>query len=223
MNLAEVVRRIVADDPASLHRRMSRNEGHQMPLHFAVRMHRPGMVSLLMELGADPLAVDDSGHTAAMYATEPGTDRRVMERIRAMTASELLSAERGQRPARSNPMDLVATLALGDWTTAAQLGDAGGVGAGVLHLMAKRGDGPAVRWLLDRGADPNARWAHWDSEVTPLHLAVLGGHPDIVRQLLDAGADPGICDSMHDSDALGWAQFFGRGEIARILTPRAGT
>ena len=40
---------------------MSRNENHQLPLHFAVRMNRPEMVSLLLELGADPLAVDGSG------------------------------------------------------------------------------------------------------------------------------------------------------------------
>ena len=32
-----------------------------MPLHFAVRMNRPEMVALLIELGADPLAVDGVG------------------------------------------------------------------------------------------------------------------------------------------------------------------
>ena len=41
MNLASEVRRIVGADPAQLHRPMSRNEGFQRPLHFAVRMNRP--------------------------------------------------------------------------------------------------------------------------------------------------------------------------------------
>ena len=83
--------------------------------------------------------------------------------------------------------------------------------------MAKRGDVPAVRWLLDHGADPNARWAHWDAELTPLHLAAGWGHAAVVRLLLDAGADPRIRDSKHDGDAAGWAEHFGRPEVVRML------
>ena len=146
-----------------------------------------------------------------------------MEAIRAMTAAELLSAERGHRPPRVGPMDLVAALAVGDLDDAARLQDASGgaPSAGPLHVMAKRGDLRAVRWLLDRGADPNARWAHWDAEVTPLHLAILGDHPEIVRLLLVAGADPAARDSLHDGDAVGWAEHFGRTYIVRILAERA--
>ena len=82
---------------------------------------------------------------------------------------------------------------------------------------------PAVRWLLDRGADPNALWAHWDSDVTALHLAVLGGHPHVARVLLDAGADPHIRDSKHDSDAIGWAEFFRQPEFVQLLKANAKT
>jgi ankyrin repeat protein len=53
--------------------------------------------------------------------------------------------------------------------------------------------------------------------VTPLHLAALGGHTDIVRLLLAAGADPSIRDSKHDSDAIGWANFFRQPEVVQIL------
>jgi hypothetical protein len=35
--------------------------------------------------------------------------------------------------------------------------------------------------------------------------------------LLDAGADPAIRDTKHDSDAMGWAEFFRRSEIVEIL------
>jgi ankyrin repeat protein len=227
LNLAEEVRRIVNQDPAALHRRMSRNEDHQLPLHFAVRMNRPEMVRLLIELGADPLAVDASGQTVAAYATAPDIDRPVMEKIRAMTASELVSAERGQRAPRSNAIDLMAALTLSDWKTAERLvreqphllGSGDGANSGVLHLMAKRNDVAAVKWLLAQGADPNARWAHWDSMVTPLHLAILGDHTEMVRLLLAAGADPGIKDSKHGGDALDWARFFERADMIRLLTP----
>jgi ankyrin repeat protein len=228
MNRADDVRRIVTADPATLSSRMSRNEDHRMPLHHAVLKNRPEMVSLLLDLGADPLAVDGSGFFAAAYATSPRTDRRVMEAIHAMTAAELISAGRGHRQPRGGTMDLVATLALGDWETAARLLreiprllDPGGASAGVLHLMAKRNDVAAVKWLLDHGADPNARWSHWDAEVTPLHLAVLAGHADVVRLLVEAGADPRVRDSKHDSDAIGWAEFFRRRDIVQVLKARA--
>lgn len=227
MNLAAEVRRIIAEDPSALNRRMSRNEGHQLPLHFAVRMRRPAMVALLVELGADPLGVDASGYPAAAYATTPDIDRPVMEAIRSMTSAELLSAERGERPLHVQRVDLLAALTLGDtetaerfWSERAGGGATGDPFAGVLHLMAKRGDAAGLSWLLQRGEDPNARWAHWDAEVTPLHLAVMSNHPDVVRLLLAAGADPGIRDSKHDSDALGWAEFFQRTAIVSLLATR---
>ena len=212
MNLADEVRRIVAADPSALTRRQSRNENHQPPLHFAVLKNRPEMVALLLELGADPLAVDGSGQPVAVYASAPETDRRVMEKIRAMVSAELVSAVRGHRPPRGGPMDLVALLALGDWDTATHLLhenpgliDSSG---GALHLMAQRNDVAAVKWLLDHGADPNGRWASGGADVTPLHLAASRGHADMVRLLLAAGADPSIRDSKHDSDAIGWAEHF---------------
>jgi ankyrin repeat protein len=220
MNLADEVRAIVAADPWALHRRMSRNENNQTPLHFAARMNRPEMLALLLELGADPLAVDGAGQPVASYATATDVDRPVMKAIRAMTMAELTSADRGHRPSRGGPLDLVANLALEDWDTSARLvrddPDLLQKG-GALHLLSKRSDVPAVKWLLDHGADPNALWTNWDAEVTPLHMAARSGSADIVRLLLAAGADPRIHDSEHDSDAMGWAEFFGRPEIRQIL------
>jgi ankyrin repeat protein len=227
VNLADEVRRIVANDPSALSRRMSRNEDHQLPLHFAVRMNRPAMVTLLVELGADPLGVDQSGNNAAVYASAPDVDRSVMEALRELTRGELLSAERGHRAPDARVTDLVAVLALGDWETAAQLHrerpgliGPGGASGGSLHLMAKRADPAAVKWLLDHGADPNGRWAHWDAEVTPLHLAAWGGNPEVVRLLLEAGADPAIRDSKHGGDAMGWAMHFERPVIVAMLESR---
>jgi ankyrin repeat protein len=78
-----------------------------------------------------------------------------------------------------------------------------------------------VRWLLEHGADPNVLWAHWDSTLTALHLAVMQDHADVARLLLAAGAATDIRDSKHESDAIGWAEFFGRSEILRLLKTEA--
>ena len=131
-------------------------------------------LTVLLELGADPLATDGSGYIAAAYATSPEIDRPAMEAIHAMTRAELVSAERGQRRPRCRPIDLLAALALGERETAGRLvrEDPGLLdpGGGTLHLMAKRNDHAAIRWLLDHGADPNARDA---AGLTPLDQAAL--------------------------------------------------
>jgi ankyrin repeat protein len=200
-NEAEV-RRIVADDPMQLERRMSRNEDFQRPLHFAVRMNRAVMVGLLVELGANPLAKDGSGFPPSAYARRPDVDRVIHESL----------AARGD-------VDLFTALVLGDYAAAERLGrdPAAMASAGLLQLMSKRGDVASLRWLLHHGADPNARWAHWDAAVTPLHMAVMENHEDCVRALLDARADPSIRDSKFDSDAIGWAEFFQRPVLVRLL------
>ena len=221
LNRADELRRLVAADPSTLNRRMSRNESHATPLHFAVKMRRPAMIALLIELGADPLAVDADGFPPAAYAMSPDADHAMMQRIREMTSAELVSAERGQRTPRAQALDLLAALALHDWETAGRLARADPrllySSRGTLHLAAKRGDAPAVRWLLDHGALPNGLWPHWDANVTPLHMAVLGGHAEIVGILRDAGADPTIEDSKHHSGALGWAEFFRRDDLVSLL------
>jgi len=225
LNLADEVRRIVADDPSALNRRQSRNENHRTPLHFALLMNRPEMIALLLELGADPLAVDGSGQPVAFYASTPDADRQVMEKICARLTAEFVSAERGHRPPRGGPLDLVALLALGDRDTAArllrenpELIDSRG---GALHLMAQRNDVAAVKWLLAHGANINGRWSSQGAEVTPLHLAAARGHAEMVRVLLGVGADPTIRDSRHDGDAIDWAKHFRQPEIVSLLEDRA--
>lgn len=217
---ADEVRRIVANDPSQLERRMSRNENHRTPLQFAVLRDRPAMVVLLLELGADPLATDSAGQPVASYATTMDTDRPVSEAIRRLTMADLSGSGVARRLARTGPEPLVACVSLGDWETAARLvhDDADLLGgSGALHLLAKRGDVTALRWLLDQGADPNARWMHWDAEVTALHLTAFSGSVECARLLLASGADPRIHDSKHDADAIGWSGHFGRVELRRLL------
>jgi ankyrin repeat protein len=58
-----------------------------------------------------------------------------------------------------------------------------------LHLAAFFGRGPAVRLLLDRGAEVGAV-ARNDMKVQPLHSAVAARSMEVVAALLVAGANP---------------------------------
>lgn len=62
----------------------------------------------------------------------------------------------------------------------------------------------AARWLLDHGADIDARPS---PGLTALHCAVSAGHRATVEMLLERGADASIKDEQHDATALQWAEF----------------
>ena len=57
-----------------------------------------------------------------------------------------------------------------------------------LHLAAHFGKVDAVRFLLNRGADANARSGNAMAN-TPLHAAAAGRAPDVIQVLIDHGAN----------------------------------
>ena len=61
------------------------------------------------------------------------------------------------------------------------------LGGTPLHDAAWAGEKDIAAYLIQMGADVNAR--HAEGGSTPLHYAVLTNHPDVVEVLLDHGAD----------------------------------
>ena len=61
-----------------------------------------------------------------------------------------------------------------------------------------------VRWLLDRGANVNAR-SEASSRHTALHSAAWNGDLEMARLLVGAGADRAARDATYDGTPLGWA------------------
>jgi ribosomal protein S18 acetylase RimI-like enzyme len=71
-------------------------------------------------------------------------------------------------------------------------------------------------WLLARRPDLAAR-RYEPHETTLLHLAVEHDSAAFVELALAHGVDPAVRDATFSATALGWAQHFGRGELAERL------
>jgi ankyrin repeat protein len=81
-------------------------------------------------------------------------------------------------------------------------------------LACRNGHTDAARFLLDRGADVDARGFFG---ATGLHWAAHSGHADTVRFLLDQGADTTLHDTQFDPDALDWAREGGHEPVVVLL------
>jgi len=97
----ELIRRVVADDPNALDRRLSRFEHRQTPLHFAIDRKRYDILDLLIELGANLDATDSSGQTARAQAMARG-DQEAVTRLKAAGA---------RPPAPIDPVEFTAGMA----------------------------------------------------------------------------------------------------------------
>jgi ankyrin repeat protein len=75
-----------------------------------------------------------------------------------------------------------------------------------LHDAARAGNLPVVRFLLERGARPNAREA--GDNTYPLHWAAARGPVGVVQALVDGGGDVHGFGDVHELDVIGWATVF---------------
>jgi hypothetical protein len=84
----------------------------------------------------------------------------------------------------------------------------------------RRGDAAAVRDLVARGANVNAKWRY---DQTPLFKAAERGDAEIVKILLEAKADPNARDTFYGATPLTWASDKGHTEVVRALIGKGAT
>jgi ankyrin repeat protein len=181
------------------------------PLHFAAT---PEVARLLIDRGAVLDAVDKYGSTAARSAAYGRRSRRPVARFLVEVTGE-------RDPWILAALDDTAGLAelalLGtDIVNAKRLGinPASGFGEQPIHTAAALGNLSTVRFLLSRGADPNAEV---EKGVRPLHYAAKCDSREVAEELLKAGANPQLKDGHHEATASDWARFFGNFELAGFL------
>jgi ankyrin repeat protein len=134
-------------------------------------------------LDADPSLATARDHegVSALLRARYRRDRALVEAVKARVAS--LDAFEA---ATFGDLDRLAVLLADDPDlTDRRSGD----GFTALHLAAFFGQDDAVRLLLARGADPDARGTGWMTG-TPLNAAASARHATVVALLLEAGADP---------------------------------
>ncbi|WP_158639019.1 ankyrin repeat domain-containing protein [Elioraea rosea] len=91
----------------------------------------------------------------------------------------------------------------------------GSSGTTLLQWAALGGQTPVAVFLLDSGADPNARDAFGD---TALHSATVACRTDVMRLLLSRGANPELRNRRGDR-ALDMASRAGAPDLVRVLQP----
>lgn len=83
-----------------------------------------------------------------------------------------------------------------------------------LYEAARKGDAVAVKALLDKGADVDAKFRYG---ATALFKAAERGHTEVVRLLLERGADAKVKDTFYGATALTWALDKKHLEVVRLL------
>ncbi|BCS27850.1 uncharacterized protein APUU_60898A [Aspergillus puulaauensis] len=195
------------------------------PLHEASRSGQLETVSLLLEAGADVSVADNGGERPIIHELSRYEGSELITHLTDRMAEDgwinrwqdghsyLLFATQSQLPNLETIKAIVEDLGVDinerytedtqtrppRWfTSMAHAAREYELGDTALHYLAKGGHWwrkEAIKYLLQHGADPNARN---DNGKTPLALAVqeqlYGGYlqKDITRILLEGGADPNI-------------------------------
>lgn len=87
-----------------------------------------------------------------------------------------------------------------------------------LLAAAKKGDTEAVKSLLAKGADVNAKSPYG---ATPLFFACDRGHTEVVKLLLEKGADVNARDTFYKSTPIIWAAMRDHAEVVKLMVEKA--
>lgn len=199
------VRQMLARDPS-----LARAEyAYLQPLHYAVRGGRIGMVRLLLDAGADPLAEGWSGKFGDEIRDDtPLTRARDRELGEIVTLLEQATGDKPrsismERKAPSTPEreledEMMQICHRGEIEAALEMIDRHpGIAQAGLYEAVHQNHSELVRILLERGAQATTPW-RWACWYTPLMHSLRYSQPryDIAQLLVDHGVDPNETNGM---------------------------
>ena len=159
-------------------------------LQMASSIGRVQAVRLFLSHASTVDAVGELGATALHIASQHGSHAVVDELLRSSAAVGAVD--------RNGLTPLALALQQGHLEVATLLAAHGALTEDVaskeLQLAVAERDAEAVRWLLARGADPNATGDA--QQQTPLMRAALNGHAPTTQLLLEADAEVERCTSV---------------------------
>jgi ankyrin repeat protein len=180
---------------------------------------------LLLDRGADVCIREFPNNATPLHFAAVAADIEIVKMLVEADAAVVALLE-----AAGARLDFLTAVNLGRYAAAEAMlrADPSRIGADgrdtiALHLAVSRKNVEAIRRLIARGVDVNAKRLMWDCNHTALHMTIENRAIDIARILLDAGADPNIKDDKYDATALGWATFFGREDFAQLVRERGGS
>ncbi|RYP07700.1 hypothetical protein DL765_009042 [Monosporascus sp. GIB2] len=177
---------------------------------LAVRNNWSEVVSLILEMKADPNSKDENGRTAISYCAEFGHDLKpyidrgaFLDLIDKKVRTPLSWAvEKGHKAIAKLLLEKGANTEVKD-----------GNGRTPLSWAAVKGHEAIVKLLVERGADTETKS---DREQTPLSYAAEKGHEAIVKLLLKKGADIDTKDN-YNRTPLSFAAEKGHEAIIKLL------
>ena len=153
----------------------------------------PYAIDRLLELGA-PVDIKDRWETTPMEAFSRLGPRgqQLVEHLhaRGVAAPPEVHARVGDQDSIARMLDATPHLIEND---------------DIVLAAVEFGHHALTRWLLDRGANPNAR-SRIGSQGTALHSAAFEGDMEMVKLLVAAGADIYAIDPEHRGTPEGWAR-----------------
>jgi ankyrin repeat protein len=164
--------------------------GKWTPLHYASYEGNLPLVKLLIKHGADIHAMSESGRSPFTVAIMGG----------GFSVIEFL-LEQGAEFIISSDIDPLFTASLNGYVEILDLcfnrkkinlnSKTYESGQTLLHISSSRGHVEVVKFLLNKGANPNLID---DNGQTPLHLSAFKGNLEAVKYLLSKGADANLMD-----------------------------
>jgi ankyrin repeat protein len=212
MGEVETLRKLVAQSPADLERRMDLVNKRRYPLHLAVVKKQLESLIASLDLGANIEALDEAGFTALDQAA-----------LRGETAMAQVLLDRGAKVRLPAAIALQRTRdinkLLRDDPTCLKPGNRWG---NLIVRASEQSSGAVVEKLIRAGAAVNVRddpktAVDSTSGYTPLHAAAFHGNLSAVSVLLKHGASVSIRDEKYHGTPAGWANHAGHAEVRNLI------